>query len=103
VDEDVVVAVVTSYSPLLWLVIDTTSKAYTHARPSQLPQEKQPQHNSLFVCAERVHGIAIATGVTRLDGARVKKQVWCPHVRTWGLSEANVLYWRKYLWHCWDF
>ena len=26
-----------------------------------------------------------------------------PHVRTWGLSEANVLHWRKYLWQCWDF
>jgi len=22
-----------------------------------------------------------------------------PHVRTWSLSEANVPYWRKYLWH----
>jgi len=37
--------------PLLWLVIDTTSKAYTYARRShknsQLPQEKWPQHNSL--------------------------------------------------------
>ena len=32
-------------------------------------------------------------GVTRLDGARGKKQVWRPHVRTWGLSEANVLHW----------
>ena len=42
-------------------------------------------------------------GVTRLDGARGKKQVWRLHVRIWGLSEANVLYWRKYLWHCWDF
>jgi len=41
--------------------------------------------------------------VTRLDGARGKKQVWRPHVRTWGLSEANTLYLRKYLWHCWDF
>jgi len=41
--------------------------------------------------------------VTRLDGARGKKQVWRPHVWTWGLSEANLLYWRKYLWHCWDF
>jgi len=42
-------AVVTSCSPLLWLVIDTTSKAYTHARRSHnsdLPQEKQQQHNS---------------------------------------------------------
>jgi len=24
-------------------------------------------------------------GVTRLNGARGKKQVWRPHVRTWGL------------------
>jgi len=36
-------------------------------------------------------------GVTRWDGARGKKQVWRPRVRNWGLSEANVLYWRKYL------
>ena len=36
-------------------------------------------------------------GVTRLDGARGIKQVWRPHVRTWGLSEANLLYWRNYL------
>jgi len=42
-------------------------------------------------------------GVTRLDGARGKKQVWRPNVRTWGLSEANVLRWRMYLWQCWDF
>ena len=39
--------------------------------------------------------------VTRFDGARGKKQVWRPHVRTWDLSEANILYWRQYLWHCW--
>ena len=42
-------------------------------------------------------------GVTRLDGARGKKQVWRPHVRNWGLSEANLLFWRKYLRHYWDF
>ena len=42
-------------------------------------------------------------GVTRLDGARSKNQVWCPHFRTWGLSKVNVLYWKKHLWHCWDF
>ena len=29
--------------------------------------------------------------VTRLDGALVKKQVGAPNVRTWGLSEANLL------------
>ena len=39
-------------------------------------------------------------GETRLDDAWDKKQVWRPHARTWGLSEANVLYWRKCLWHC---
>ena len=31
--------------------------------------------------------------ITRLDGARGMKQVWRPCVRTWGLSEANVLHW----------
>jgi len=46
---------------------------------------------------------AVGRGVTKLDGARGKKQVWRPYVRTWGLSEANVLYWREYLWHCWNF
>ena len=29
--------------------------------------------------------------VMRLDDARDKKQVWCPHVRTQGLSEAKLL------------
>jgi len=24
-------------------------------------------------------------------------------VRTWWFSEANVVHWRKYLWHYWDF
>jgi len=42
----------------------------------------------------------ISRGVMRLDGAQGKKQVWRPNVRSWGLSEANVLHWRKYLWHC---
>ena len=44
----------------------------------------------------------VLRGVTKLDGARGKKQVWRPHVRNWGLPEGNALYWRKYLWHCWD-
>jgi len=42
-------------------------------------------------------------GVTRLYGARGKKQIWRPYGRIWALSKANLLYWRKYLWHCWDF
>jgi len=37
-------------------------------------------------------------GVRRRPG---KTQVWRPHFRTWGLSEENVLYWRKYLRHYW--
>jgi len=28
-----------------------------------------------------------------------KKQVWFSHVRTWDLSEANLLYLRMCLWH----
>jgi len=44
-----------------------------------------------------------ARGVTRLNGARGKKQVWPHHIRNWGLSEANVLHRRKYLWHCLNF
>ena len=47
--------------------------------------------------------VLVGRGVTRLNGARGKKQVWRPHIRTWGISEANVLYWRKHLWHYWDF
>jgi len=42
--------------------------------------------------------LGLIMGVTRLDGARGKKQVWSPHTWTWGLSKANVLYWSKYLW-----
>ena len=45
----------------------------------------------------------IRRGVTRLDGARRKKQVWRPHVPIWILTEAKLLYCRKYLWYCWDF
>jgi len=47
--------------------------------------------------------VSAVRGVTRSDGARGKKQVWRPHVRNWDLSEANLLYWKKYLWHCWNF
>ena len=45
----------------------------------------------------------VRRGVMKLDGVRGKKQVWHLYVRTRVFSEANVLYWRKYLWHCWDF
>ena len=32
-----------------------------------------------------------------------KKFVPPPRVRNWGLAEANLLHWRKYLWHFWYF
>ena len=44
-----------------------------------------------------------ARGITRLDGARGKKQVWRPCVRTWAFSESNSLYRRKQVWYFWDF
>ena len=47
--------------------------------------------------------LQIDRGVTRLDGAWGKKQVWRPHFLTWGLPETNVVYWRMYVWHCWAF
>jgi len=50
----------------------------------------------------RTYG-CLTMDVTSLDGARDEKQVWRPHVRTWSGSKTNVLYWRKYLWHCWDY
>ena len=34
-------------------------------------------------------------GVTRLDGAWDNKKVWRPHIRTWGLWEANVPFWKS--------
>ena len=34
-------------------------------------------------------------GVTRLDGAWDKKKVWRPHIRTWGIWQENVLFWKS--------
>ena len=62
----------------------------------------QPARSWVFLLLSRGYHVT-SRGVTRLDGARGEKQVRRPHVRTWGLSEAIVLYWRKYLWHCRDF
>jgi len=70
-----------------------------------LPMNGPKSIEGSTVCLER--GLLVirrtSRDVTRLHGARDKKQVWSPHGRNWGLSEANALYWRKYLWHCWDF
>ena len=43
-------------------------------------------------------------GRSKFRGAKgPPKASWRPRLRTWGLLKANALYWRKYLWHCWDF
>jgi len=44
-------------------------------------------------CVMLFNSFHVTRGVPRLDGARDKKQVWRPHIRVWGLSEANLLYW----------
>jgi len=64
-----------------------------------------PQHRTVTRKSSTgvLHVCAGGRGVTRLDGTRGKKHVWRPRGWTWALSEANLLYWRKYLWHCWDF
>jgi len=44
------------------------------------------------------------SGRSRFGGTKgPPKQVWRSRVRTWHLLKANALYWRKYLWHCWEF
>jgi len=50
-------------------------------------------NSSLHIHGQRRGVLNYCRGVTRLDGARGKKQIWRPHVRTWGLLEANVLHW----------
>jgi len=53
--------------------------------------------------------IVTCRGITRLDGACGKKQVWRSLVRTWGLSKTNVLFWKiekilkNCFWHFCDF
>lgn len=42
------------------------------------------------------------TEVEMAPGARNRLD-WCRHVRTYRILVVNVLYWRKYLRHCWDF
>ena len=60
-------------------------------------QEACKPKNQFQVCYQ------CSRGVTRLDGARGKKQLRRSRFGTWGLSEANVLHWRKQLRYCWDF
>ena len=71
---------------------------------STIMSEQATKRDIKTMCRDlRLSGSKAIRGVTRYDGPRGKKQIWRHHVRTWGLSEANVLHWRKYLWHCWYF
>jgi len=94
------------------LTQDFTSLQYENKKPVSrlLPvQFVSPQFICIVVLQHKSEWMGFLTeliqtdrSVTRLHGARVKMQVWCPHFRTWGLPEANVLYWIMYVWHCWD-
>jgi len=65
---------------------------------------KPKLQNALFKSSYKFVATCQSTRcVLRLGDARGKKQVWRPHVRTWGLSEAKVLEWRKFLRNFWDF
>ena len=79
------------------------------ASNASLPKTLCVTFNNLFF-EKNIKGASTIRGVPRLGDKKVnlatpwdKKQVWRPHVRALGLSEANILHWRKCLWHCWDF
>ena len=44
--------------------------------------DKKSEFTISFVSIVAISMVSIVRGVVRLDGARDKKQVWCPHVRT---------------------
>jgi len=56
---------------------------------------RRPRYSAPGVlCPHALHSLRPwVRGVTRWDGARGNKQLWRPHVRTWDLSDANLLYW----------
>jgi len=82
-----------------WPVADETKRP--HINVFWCESTTQSSRRPLFLTTAAVHPkqtlpniwLPEVRGVTRLDGARDKKQVWRPRVRTWCLSEANVLYW----------
>jgi len=86
------------------LLMLTSTLSYSKFEIIQLRREDSAAKSNVercFFCVS-AEGFDIS-GAIRLDGSRSKKQVWRPHFRTWSLPEANVLYWKKCLWHCWDF
>jgi len=84
-------------------LVSSTNSCYTAPDLGPYTCTKHKQRSINFNLNMHTLGFIYHTGATRWDGARGKKQVWHALVRTWGLSQANVPYWRKCLWHCWDF
>ena len=68
-----------------------------------LKQGSKTQSSLRLSNLQRQNEAALIRGEMRLHGARDKNLVSRPHVRTWALTEVNLQYWRKYLWHFWDF
>jgi len=67
----------------------TVSKRYSSALSEDAPQKHKGRNMQQPSAAWLKH-------MQRRNEARWrrgKEQVWRPHIRTWGLSEANVLYW----------
>jgi len=73
--------------------LNSNQKSLCHLATTELCPKETKKGNSWKMAKAR---LALIRGVTRFYGARGKKQVWCPRVRPWGLSETNGLHWRKY-------
>jgi len=58
-------------------------------------------HVNVSICAFKQN-----RGVTKLDGAWARQEASlvppCSKLRSFG-SKCSLLYWKKYLCHCWDF
>ena len=76
-------------------------------RPAPPPAEAAPDHqpgaSNRSKCVTIIAPALSWQGRNEVRWRPGQKTTLHPHVRTWGLSEANLLYWGKYLWHCWDF
>jgi len=90
-----------------WRQIVTSQTAHQIQMTTIWPWTKNsPWKYSAYTTDCTVFGANVAVkdtsaGGKMWDGARGKKQVWRPHVRTRGLLEANVE--ESTLWHFWDF
>jgi len=71
-------------------------------------------HQSFFVARTTIEPVQKwSVANNRISCFQVRNEVRCRPGReaslapscdgTWEFSEENLLHWRKYMWHCWDF